>query len=299
MTEVLSHVSSETQLLWLIPKATPLLQRQPCLGENFYACLSPLFSIPWGGVQGCCPEWQPRGRWRGTEAEGNSQHLCLSHLQSQGVSAALPVAQAVPRTCCSKFTIYSLLISCKFPDGDANINWPCTLTPKIKVFLVCWFFHTCTIANFSSIFRDCFKWGLWWILSLVLAHSHSKQKGSKGWPQPDSWVHHIIARVCRAGHGAVWGDVPSLPVYCPKDAVAPQRGGKAYREKLWEWGEEAHGARIGAGERVTREGCDLGYDRGRTGFGEGVRDPGRETGGWSVGVGHYGWECLVGWWWFE
>lgn len=45
---------------------------------------------------------------------------------------------------------------------------------------------------------------------------------------------------------------------------------------------------MGAGTRVTREGCDLRHDRGSTGFGEGARGPGRENGGWSVGVGRYG-----------
>lgn len=51
--------------LWLIPEAAPnILQRQPCLRENSYLCLSPLFSIPWGWVQGCCPKWDPRSRWR-------------------------------------------------------------------------------------------------------------------------------------------------------------------------------------------------------------------------------------------
>lgn len=45
---------------------------------------------------------------------------------------------------------------------------------------------------------------------------------------------------------------------------------------------------MGAGTGVTREGCDLRHDRGSTGFGEGARGPGRENGGWSVGVGRYG-----------
>lgn len=76
--------------LWLIPEAAPnILQRQPCLRENSYPSCHLCFPSLADEFRGAAQSGTPEADGEQLGAESNSQHLCLSHPQSQLVSARL------------------------------------------------------------------------------------------------------------------------------------------------------------------------------------------------------------------